>query len=143
MTIPGVTDFSLRANTAKGSQSIDMNAFMTLLTVQLTTQNPLEPMNDRDFFAQLAQLGTVQGLDNLKGGISSVKNSMQMVEASNLIGKTISAERVDAGTGGTTKISGKVERVFLQGGKFYLDVMDAATNKKVELPVDAVLSVKA
>src|SRR5438552_786719 len=93
---------------------LDQAAFLHLLTVQLSTQNPLEPMSDRDFFAQMAQLGTVQGVDELK-------RSMQVTQASALIGKNVvvSSPLTENGTGNTT-ITGKVEGVQMANQKVYV-----------------------
>ncbi len=63
---------------------LDMSTFLRLLTVQLANQNPLEPMSDRDFFAQLAQLGQVQGTDKMS-------KQLETLQASALIGKTVRA----------------------------------------------------
>lgn len=93
------------------SNYLDQAAFLQLLTVQLSTQNPLEPMNDRDFFAQLAQLGTVQGIDELK------RNS-QITQAAALIGKNVVVSNPDTGT--TTQ--GKVEGVDMAEQKVYVRV---------------------
>ena len=47
--VDGNQYFGIKPATPKSE--LDMKSFMRLLTVQLTNQNPLEPMNDRDFFA--------------------------------------------------------------------------------------------
>jgi flagellar basal-body rod modification protein FlgD len=95
---------------------LDQAAFLQLLTVQLSTQNPLEPMSDRDFFAQLAQLGTVQGVDELK-------RSMQMTQASAMLGKNVvvSSPMSENGVGNTT-ITGRVEAVEMSNQKVYVRV---------------------
>ncbi|MCH8274613.1 MAG: hypothetical protein IH851_07475 [Armatimonadetes bacterium] len=80
---------------------LDQEAFLRLLVVQLATQNPLEPMNDRDFFAQMAQLGMVQGIDRLQ-------SSLQMSQAASLIGREV--EVVSPLDGGQI-IRGRVEAV--------------------------------
>ncbi|MFQ3677797.1 MAG: flagellar hook capping FlgD N-terminal domain-containing protein, partial [Fimbriimonadaceae bacterium] len=38
----------------KSKSELNMEMFLRLLVTQLQNQNPLEPMNDRDFFAQMA-----------------------------------------------------------------------------------------
>lgn len=95
---------------------LDQAAFLQLLTVQLSTQNPLEPMNDRDFFAQLAQLGTVQGVDELK-------RSMQVTQASSLIGRTVvvTSPFTENGYANTT-ITGLVQGVDMANNKVYVRV---------------------
>lgn len=101
-----------------GLQSgLDMNTFLRLLTVQLSTQNPLEPMSDRDFFAQMAQLGTVQGIDKLK-------QSMDVAQAAQLMGKTVTAVRpfTDTGTGISDTVTGTVQRLTVRNGTYFLDL---------------------
>lgn len=105
-------------STTKGSM-LDMQTFLVLLSVQLSTQNPLEPMSDRDFFAQMAQLGQVQGMDDLR-------NSMDAAQASGLIGKKITAVRPFTQTGGQDQlVVGTVEKVVMRDGVYYLNVKEA------------------
>ncbi len=106
--------------TRKLSQEMDMEQFMRLLTVQLATQNPLEPMNDRDFFAQMAQLGTVQGLDKIQG-------SLEVAQASSLIGKKVTATRplTETGTSQADTVTGTVKSLTIRNGEYYLGVQQA------------------
>lgn len=98
---------------------LDMKTFMRLLTVQLVNQNPTEPMNDRDFFAQMAQLGQVQGLDK-------VQASVDMTQAASLIGKTVTVVRPFSETGleFDSIASGKVERITIKNGERLLGVRE-------------------
>ncbi len=98
-----------------------METFMRLLTVQLANQNPLEPMNDRDFFAQMAQLGQVQGLDQ-------VKKSMDVSQAASLMGKEITAVRTmtQAGSNGMNSlVNGVVRGLSIRQGEYLLQVEEA------------------
>ncbi len=96
---------------------LDQEAFMQVLVAQLENQNPLEPMTDRDFFAQLAQLGTVQGIDRIGA-------TMQTGQAASMIGKTV-AIRPETGT---QFITGKVESVEISGQKVFVRVNGARYN---------------
>jgi flagellar basal-body rod modification protein FlgD len=102
-------------STVKPKSQLDMETFMRLLTTQLANQNPLEPMNDRDFFAQMAQLGTVQGMDSLN-------KSMQVSQASAMIGKTVTAVRpmTEGDTGSNDLVTGVVTRLQVINGDYYL-----------------------
>jgi flagellar basal-body rod modification protein FlgD len=99
---------------------LNLETFLRLLTVQLQTQNPLEPMNDRDFFAQMAQLGQVQGMDNLKA-------SAEIERATGMIGKTVTALRpmTDSDTGRDSLVTGVVERSFVRNGEQFLAVRES------------------
>jgi flagellar basal-body rod modification protein FlgD len=104
----------------RSKSMLDMDTFMRLLTVQLANQNPLEPMNDRDFFAQMAQLGTVQGMDNLQ-------SSMEMSQASGLLGKTVTAVRpmTDSGDVANSLVTGKVDKVTVRNGQVILTLTES------------------
>lgn len=118
------------------SQSqLDMDQFLKLLTVQLATQNPLEPMSDRDFFAQMAQLGTVQGIDKLK-------DSLEVSQAANLMGKTVTALRpfTDTGAGMDELVSGVVKKLTVRNGEYFLGV-EEPNGGIVEIRMDNIQSV--
>lgn len=111
--------FGTRPAESKGK--LDMNAFMRLLTVQLANQNPLEPMNDRDFFAQMAQLGQVEGSDKMQ-------KQLDMMQATNMMGKTVDALRpmTDANSGGVNDIvTGEVVRMTVKNGERLLGIKEA------------------
>jgi flagellar basal-body rod modification protein FlgD len=119
--INGVATSSYTGGTTKKTQStLDMETFMRLLTTQLANQNPLEPMNDRDFFAQMAQLGQVQGLD-------SVKKSLDVTQAAAPIGKQVTAVSpfTTSSTGSNELIQGTVKQLSVRNGVYYLGVQEA------------------
>lgn len=102
-------------STTPKRKEMDMQAFLELLAAQLANQNPLEPMNDRDFFAQMAQLGTVQGMDKMQ-------KSMDIAQASTLMGKTITAFRpmTESNNGINELVTGRVEKLALKNGEYIL-----------------------
>ncbi len=105
--------------TARKSE-LDMDAFLKLLTVQLANQNPLEPMNDRDFFAQMAQLGQVQGMDQLN-------KQAQLEQAQNLMGKEVTAVRpmTEGNTGENELVTGIVSKLNVRNGQYYVGIKEA------------------
>lgn len=114
----GLPSTNQGGSTTQGSM-LDMQTFLVLLSVQLSTQNPLEPMSDRDFFAQMAQLGQVQGMDALR-------NSMDAAQATSMIGKKITAVRPFTMTGSQDQlVVGTVKKVVMQDGVYYLNVEEA------------------
>lgn len=121
MTIPPVTNAMPSATGGSKTQGsmLDMQTFLVLLSVQLSTQNPLEPMSDRDFFAQMAQLGQVQGMDALRA-------SMDASQAASMIGKKVTAVRpFSAASTGDQFVNGVVKKVLFQDGTYYLAVQEA------------------
>lgn len=115
--VDGRDYFGLRPQKAKSE--LDMENFLRLLTVQLANQNPLEPMNDRDFFAQMAQLGQVQGMD-------AINDSLTGTQANGLLGKGVIAVRpmTDTTNGQEALVVGVVQSVVVKNGERYLSVRE-------------------
>ena len=120
---------------AEKKSELDMETFMRLLIVQLTTQDPLAPMNDRDFFAQMAQLGQVQGMHKMQA-------SMDMSQAGDLIGKTVTAVRPFTESGNTfdTTVTGRVEGMTLRNGERIIAIKEA-DGGIVEVKLEAIRNV--
>lgn len=47
------------------SNDLDKDAFLRLLVTQLQNQDPLSPMEDREFIAQMAQFSSLEQMQNL------------------------------------------------------------------------------
>jgi flagellar basal-body rod modification protein FlgD len=80
------------ASTDPNSVSAQTDKFMTLLVTQLKNQDPLNPMDNAQLTSQLAQLSTVQGINQLNSTLTSLSSSYQSTEslaATNLIGKGV------------------------------------------------------
>ncbi|GIV02672.1 MAG: hypothetical protein D6724_05860 [Armatimonadetes bacterium] len=116
MEIPGTrNDYILPDPPAQRETFLDQSAFLKLLTVQLATQDPLQPMNDRDFFAQLAQMGMVQGLDRLQRNLS-------LTQGASLIGKRVEVSVPFAEDIGGNTVTGTVESVVVDNNRVYVVV---------------------
>ncbi|UCD62804.1 MAG: flagellar biosynthesis protein FlgD [Candidatus Zixiibacteriota bacterium] len=84
---------------ATGSmQSLGKDDFLQLLVTKLQNQDPLKPMEDEDFVAQLAQFSSLEQMYNIAEGIASSNEwdflqmqSINNVMASGLIGKDVKA----------------------------------------------------
>jgi len=123
--------------TDESSSKLNMASFLRLLTTQLANQNPLEPMKDTDFYAQLAQLGTVQGMDDLNA-------TSQITQANSLIGKEVTALRTGTTdiTSDSAYVTGIVTGVVSRDGKRYLTVQEANGGTS-EVEMGNIRSVKA
>ena len=78
-----------------GGDELGRDAFLTLLTTQLTNQNPLDPMDNEAFVAQLAQFSSVEGIKGMQGSLESMVTGMrqdQMLTGANLVGKKVAVE---------------------------------------------------
>lgn len=66
--------------------------FLTLLVTQLQNQDPLNPMDNAQVTSQMAQLSTVNGINQLNTTLLALSGQMDMsqsMQASSLIGKSV------------------------------------------------------
>lgn len=86
--------------------------YMKLLVKQLQNQNPLEPLDNKDMSAQLAQFSQLQQTENLNASFGKVLESVQRSYASSLIGKEVSFQ-VQGADGTIEAQTGEVEEVVI------------------------------
>lgn len=67
--IGGEASSSLTAGIPNG---LDRDAFLRLLVTQLANQDPLEPLKDQAFVAQLAQFSSLERLEEIAGSIETL-----------------------------------------------------------------------
>ncbi|NLT57778.1 MAG: hypothetical protein GXX99_02310 [Clostridiales bacterium] len=92
---------------------LDRSDFLQLLAAQLQYQNPLEPMSDTEFVAQLAQFNSLQQMEQLN-------TTMTNAQYYNMVGKYVYAELNVAGQ--LVAVSGVVDSVFVDKGVTYFEV---------------------
>jgi flagellar basal-body rod modification protein FlgD len=90
--------------------ALGRDAFLKLLTTQLTNQNPLDPMDNEAFVAQLAQFSSVEGIKGMQASLEQMVSGMrqdQMLTGANLVGKSVAIEggRFVGGNGMTSTAS--------------------------------------
>ena len=64
------------------------------MIAQFRNQDPFKPMNNGEFLGQLAQFGTVDGIERLNTGFTGLSQSLnadQVLQATNLVGHTVLA----------------------------------------------------
>ncbi|MFO7294605.1 MAG: flagellar hook capping FlgD N-terminal domain-containing protein [Caldicoprobacter sp.] len=114
-----VSSVNSQAYTVKNSKQSDnhlgKDAFLKLLVTQLKYQDPLNPMEDREFIAQLAQFSTLELMQNLSNDFTSLK-------AMGLLDKIVYAEKRSENSGWVTPVYGRVEGVSMVNGKVILHV---------------------
>jgi len=70
------------ASTTKTSSELGKDEFLKLLVTQLQHQDPLAPMEDTDFIAQMAQFTSLEQMKNMN-------NSVQITQATSFIGTQV------------------------------------------------------
>lgn len=96
----------------KSSQTLGIDSFLTLMTAQLKNQDPLKPLEGTEFISQLAQFGTVSGVQDMQTSLETLASSLRSTQTLNgatMVGRDVlvSAYSFDHTQGGT--VSGQVD----------------------------------
>ncbi len=110
----GLRPLSDYTSTKSSGSSLDKDAFMQSLVAQLSNQDPLEPTDNTEYVAQLAQFTLLEQIQQL----NSTTNTNQ---AYSLMGKYV---YVDEKGDGSSYVFGQVDGVSIEDGKPYVMVGD-------------------
>src|SRR6476620_11240472 len=86
--------------------------FMQLLVAQLKNQDPMKPMDDKEFITQLAQFSSLEASQKLTEQMEELTGSQMNTQAATLLGKNVSAKLT---TGEV--VTGPITQVKMQDGK--------------------------
>ncbi|MCL1863179.1 MAG: hypothetical protein FWF78_06410 [Defluviitaleaceae bacterium] len=119
--------------TREPSQDLDRQAFLNLLITQLRHQDPLNPMDDRDFIAQMAQFSALEQMVNLNA-------TFERTQAFGMIGKIVDATFTCPTSGERVEIEGGLVTSVIRNGQSVLLAVQNG-NRIVDVPFDAVTEV--
>jgi flagellar basal-body rod modification protein FlgD len=121
---------------AKGKDAVSdlgMDQFLKLLTTQLANQDPLEPMKDTDFIAQMASITSLEQMTKFTNVLEGSLKDQYAVASQAFLGKDVTINNT---TG--TEITGRVDAVEKAGSDVKITVngvsYDIKDVLKVELP---------
>lgn len=96
--------------TSTKQQALGQNDFLKLLAVQFQSQDPMKPMDDTAFIAQMAQFTSLSQTQTLTQQMTQMRTSQDLQTANSYIGRQLT---VDAGDGQT--VTGNVTAVDASG----------------------------
>ncbi|WP_129794331.1 flagellar hook assembly protein FlgD [Sphingosinicella sp. CPCC 101087] len=79
-------------NTSNPAGTLDQNAFLRLMTTQLTTQDPFNPVDNTQMIAQMAQFSQVAGISEMNRSLQTIVDSLagsRFGDVSNWIGRSM------------------------------------------------------
>lgn len=125
-TIQNIIDETSKKTSGRKTGELGKSDFLNLLVTQLKYQDPMNPVDDKEFIGQMAQFSGLEQMQNLNTSFTSQK-------AYSMVGKYVKASVKDETTGVVNDVSGYVTKVKIASGKTTLMV-----NNK-EVPVDSVV----
>jgi flagellar basal-body rod modification protein FlgD len=117
-------------DSATGASSLGKDSFLQLLVTQMQNQNPLDPQDNSEFVAQLAQFSSLETMQNLSTSVDSISGmyqSSQALQASSLVGSSVI---VDVGSTTVDTTAGLTGTVIVPGAATMssVKVYDASGN---------------
>jgi flagellar basal-body rod modification protein FlgD len=70
---------------AQSSGALGKDEFLRLLTAQMTNQDPLEPMDNTEFVAQLAQFSSLEQMMNIGSSVEQLALAQAVANGSNMV----------------------------------------------------------
>lgn len=103
------------------------DAFLQLLVTQLANQDPTNPMEDRDFIAQMAQFSSLEQMNNVASELRGLRQMFSL--SSGLIGRTVHWSDGDG------VLAGVVDSIVLREGETLVQIGDR------EIPFERIIRV--
>jgi flagellar basal-body rod modification protein FlgD len=110
---------ALATSAGNGSNSLGRQEFLRLLVTQLRNQDPLNPLDDREFIAQMAQLSTLDSTVALAGQVQQMLAVQQQTQALQLVGRNVeffdSMGNLGRGTVSSVRLNGAAPVLVIDG----------------------------
>ena len=106
-----------------GKQDLKQEDFLSLLTKQLSQQDPFKPVSNDQMIAQMASFATVDGIGKMNTQFESLNSSMtsnQALQASSLVGRDVlipgaaGVKQDDAPMAAMVKLSQSIDNLFVR-----------------------------
>ncbi len=75
---------------------LNQDDFLKLLMTQFQSQDPMQPMKDTEFIAQMAQFTTLEQSKAMTADIAALRDQQQILQANGLLGRNVVVQ-VDGG----------------------------------------------
>ena len=108
---------SNNASTPLTQAPLGESDFLQIMLTQLTYQDPLKPMDNEAFIAQMAQFTTLELQNELNGKVNTLVSTQAMSQSFNLMGKQVTFNNTTtASTAAQGPLTGKVTTITIQNG---------------------------
>jgi flagellar basal-body rod modification protein FlgD len=74
---------------------LNQDDFLKLLIAQMTSQDPMKPVSNTDFVAQMAQFTSLEQSRSMGSNISALLTQQEILQANGMIGRDVALQRED------------------------------------------------
>ncbi|TDL35039.1 flagellar hook assembly protein FlgD [Jeotgalibacillus sp. S-D1] len=111
------------------NNTMGKDQFLSLLIAQLSNQDPTQPMEDKEFIAQMASFSTLEQMTNMSESfekLASMQEQTQLIQYNEFAGKEVKWDKLDIVNGEETAVSGKgvINTVRYTGGTVEFELAD-------------------
>ena len=110
----------LRAKPVHPKQELGKDDFLKLLVTEMSHQDPLQPLTDKEFISQMAQFSSLQEMNAMNKTLGDMRNASGLASATAYLGKTVSV------AAGDKEHVGKVHAIEIVDGAAHLHLGDAS-----------------
>jgi len=123
----------------KQSDQLGQADFLKLMTEQLKHQDPLKPMDNKEFLGQMAQFSTVQGINNMQDAMKGLSETLlgdQVLRGAALVGHEVlvPSDTIVLGEG---QVTGSVAATAPGTVKFEIKDETGKLVKTISVPAEA------
>jgi flagellar basal-body rod modification protein FlgD len=113
-----------------GGQKLDKDDFLKLLLTQLSHQDPVNPMENTEFIAQMAQFSSLEQMSNISQGFNRLASLFNSNEAVATLGKIVEIQVGDHLITGTVDAirRGENPEIIVNGNAYGMDAVRSVSN---------------
>ena len=117
--------------------SLGLDDFLRILMTQLTYQDPLKPLDNQEFIAQLAQFTSLQQSREVNQGIQQLLTIQSATQSVGLLGRTVQVRTAD-----DNSVIGVATTLRFNSGQPLLTVRSSDGSYLADMPLSQVMLVQ-
>lgn len=117
-------------------QTLGMQDFLKILLTQLTYQDPLKPMDNQEFMAQMAQFTALEQAQRMNDKFDLLIANQAALQSVGLIGRTVDV------TTNSGNVTGTVTSLSLQGDQPKLSVSTSSGSVLADVSLSQVTAIR-
>lgn len=118
------------------TSNLGLQDFLKILLTQLTYQDPMKPMDNKDFMAQIAQFTTLEQTQQLNDKTATLITNQAALQSVGLIGRTVDF------TSNDTALTGTIVALSLSGNAPLLTIQTTSGSTVNAISLSALTAVR-